>query len=106
MVWSLIDGKHIVYLRHHDGFLVDMGDDGMDEKINGMAVDFAMRMKEVTLVSSDTAYMRWSCHNGYKLPYQLCRNLPPQQWWPDYRFFGKPAMRTLRMAGAAHHKKW
>ena len=28
----------------------------------------------------------------------------PQQWGPIYRFLGKPAMRTGRIAGAADHK--
>ena len=31
---------------HHDGFLVDRVDDGLDEEIDGMAADFAMRLKE------------------------------------------------------------
>ena len=34
---------------HHDRFLVDMVDDGLDEEIDGMAADFAIRLKDVTL---------------------------------------------------------
>ena len=35
VMWSLIDGKHIVSLPHHDGLFVDMVDDCLDEKIDG-----------------------------------------------------------------------
>ena len=28
VMWSLIDGKHIASVLHHDGLLVDMVDDG------------------------------------------------------------------------------
>ena len=28
---SLIDGKHIVSVPHHDGLLLDRADDGLDE---------------------------------------------------------------------------
>ena len=48
-MWSLIDGKHIVFVPHHDGLLVDRVDDGLDGEIDGMAADFAIRLKEVTL---------------------------------------------------------
>ena len=46
VMWSLIDGKHIVYVPHQDGLLVNRVDDGLDEEIDGMAADFAMRLKE------------------------------------------------------------
>ena len=48
-MWSLMDGKHSVYVPHHDGLLVDMVIDGLNEEIDGMAADFAMRLKEVIL---------------------------------------------------------
>ena len=48
-MWSLMDDKHSVYVPHHDGLLVDMVSDGLDEEIDGMAADFAMRLKEVIL---------------------------------------------------------
>ena len=35
VMWSLIDGKHIVSVPHHDGLFVDRGDDCLDEKIDG-----------------------------------------------------------------------
>ena len=38
-MWSLIDGKHIVSVPHQDGLFVNRVDDGM-------AADFAMRLKE------------------------------------------------------------
>ena len=45
----IIEDRHIVYVVPYlDGFLVDMVDDGLDEEIDRMASDFAMRMKEVT----------------------------------------------------------
>ena len=45
VMWSLIDGKHIVSVLHHDGLLVVRVDDVLDKEIDGMADDFAMRMK-------------------------------------------------------------
>ena len=53
VMWSLTGGKHIVSVPHHDGLLVDRVDDGLDERIDGMAADFAMRLKEVTLAALD-----------------------------------------------------
>ena len=53
VMWSLIDGKHIVSVPHHDGLLVDRVDDGLDVEIDRMAADFAMRWKEVTLAALD-----------------------------------------------------
>ena len=44
VMWSLLDGKHIVSAPHHDGLLVDRVYDGLDEEIDGMAADFTMRM--------------------------------------------------------------
>ena len=38
---------------HHDALLVDRVDDGLDEEIDGMAADFTMRLKEVTLAALD-----------------------------------------------------
>ena len=35
VMWSRIDGKHIVYLPQHDGLFVDMVDDCLDEMIDG-----------------------------------------------------------------------
>ena len=47
VMWSLIDGKHIVSsVTHQDGLFVNRVDDGLDEEIDGMAADFAMRLKE------------------------------------------------------------
>ena len=37
VMWSLIDGKHIVSVPHQDGLLVDKVDDGRDGEIDGMA---------------------------------------------------------------------
>ena len=53
MMWPRMDGKHIVYVPHHDGLLEDRADDGLDEEIDGMAADFAMRLKEGTLAALD-----------------------------------------------------
>ena len=53
VMWLLIDGKHIVYVPHYDGLLVDRVDDDMDEEIDGMAANIAMRLKEVTLAVLD-----------------------------------------------------
>ena len=39
MMWSLIDGKHIVSVPHHDGLFVDRIDDCLDEDIDGRAED-------------------------------------------------------------------
>ena len=53
---------------------------------------------------NDTAYKRWSCHNGHKLLCKLCRNQtppPPPAMGARHTVFGKPAMR---MVGAAPHK--
>ena len=52
-MWSLIDGKHIVSVTHQDGSFVNRVDDGLDEEIDGMAADFAMRLttREVKLLS-------------------------------------------------------
>ena len=58
----LIDGKHIVSVPHHDGLFVDMVD-GLNEEIDGMAADFAMRLKEVTLAALD---MPTRDVNGYQ----------------------------------------
>ena len=49
----VMDGKHIVYVPHHDGLLVDRVDDGLYEEIDGMAADFAMRLNEGTLAVLD-----------------------------------------------------
>ena len=35
VMWSLIDGKHIVYVPHHDGLFVDRVNDCLDEDIDG-----------------------------------------------------------------------
>ena len=48
-----MDDKHIVSVPHHDEFLVDRVDDGLDEEIDEMAPDFAMRLKEGTLAALD-----------------------------------------------------
>ena len=34
VMWSLIDGKHIVFVPHHDGLFVDRVDDSLDEEID------------------------------------------------------------------------
>ena len=53
VIWPLIDGKHIVSVPHLDGLLVGMVEDSLDEVIDGMAADFAMRLKEITLAVLD-----------------------------------------------------
>ena len=47
---------------------------------------------------------RLSCHSGLKLLCKSCRTSPPQQWGPDLRFLGMPAMRTRWLTGAAAPK--
>ena len=37
VMWPLIGGKHIVYVPHHDGLLVDRVDYDLDERFDGMA---------------------------------------------------------------------
>ena len=44
-----MDINHIVSVPHHDGLFVDRVDDGLDEEIDGIAAEFAMRLKEGTL---------------------------------------------------------
>ena len=39
VMWSLIDGKHIVSVPHHDGLFVDRVDDCLDEEIDGGTED-------------------------------------------------------------------
>ena len=53
-MWLLMDGKHIVSVPHYDGLLVDRVDDCLDEEIDGIASDFAMRLKECTLAALKT----------------------------------------------------
>ena len=53
VMWPFMDGRHIVSVPYHDGFLVDRVDDGLDEEIHGMDDDFAMRLKEGTLAELD-----------------------------------------------------
>ena len=38
-------------VQDHNGLLVDRADDDLDEEIDGLAADFAMRLKEVTLAA-------------------------------------------------------
>ena len=42
VMWSLIDGKHIVSVLHHDGLIVDRVDDDLDEEIEVMVAEFTM----------------------------------------------------------------
>ena len=35
VMWSFKDGKHIMYVPHHDGLFVDMVDACLDEEIDG-----------------------------------------------------------------------
>ena len=53
------------------------------------------------MAPNDTAYKRWSCHSGHKI---LSNQPAPINGGPIYHFWGKPAMRTRWMAGAASHK--
>ena len=39
VMWSLIDGKHIVSVPHHDGLFVDRIDGCLDEEIDGGTED-------------------------------------------------------------------
>ena len=41
-----------MYVSHHVGLLVEKIDDGMDEQIDGMAADFAMRLNKGSLAAS------------------------------------------------------
>ena len=61
VMWLLMDSKHIVSVPHHDKLLVDRVDDGLDEEIDGLAVDFVMRLKEGTLAALDrtTREVKW-----------------------------------------------
>ena len=34
VIWSLIDGKYIVAVPHHDGLFEERVDDGLDEEID------------------------------------------------------------------------
>ena len=54
VMWSVIDSKHSVSMPYHDGLLVDMINDGLDDEIDGIAVDFAIHIKEVTLPALDS----------------------------------------------------
>ena len=40
-------------MQHHDGLLVNRVDDRLDEEIDGIVVDFAMRLMKVTLAALD-----------------------------------------------------
>ena len=53
VMWSLIDGKHVVSVPHYDGLLVDRVDDGLDAGIDGMADHCVMWLKEVTMAALD-----------------------------------------------------
>ena len=53
-MWSLVDGKHIMYVPHHDGLHMDRVGDGLDEEIDRMDSDFPMQMKEVTVAVLDS----------------------------------------------------
>ena len=53
VMWSLIDGKHIVSVSYHDGLLVDRVNDGLDQDIDRISADFGMHMKNVTLAAYD-----------------------------------------------------
>ena len=49
---------------NHDDLLVDRVDDGLDEEIDGMAADFAMRWKEVSGCIGQEHVVEW-CKLGY-----------------------------------------
>ena len=54
---------------------------------------------------NDTAYTRWSCHNGLANTVQIVSTPPaPTNGGLITVFLGKPAMRTPWMAGNAPHK--
>ena len=56
MYWwrrAISDDKYIVPVSHHDVLIVDLVNGGLDEHIDGMAANFAMRMKEITLAALD-----------------------------------------------------
>ena len=49
-------------LPHHDGLLVDRVDDDLNEEIDGMAADFAIRLdfrRMIFCVLVDTCYLCW-----------------------------------------------
>ena len=48
-MWALIDDKNIVSVARYEGFLVDMVNEGINQEFSGMAADFAIQEKEVTL---------------------------------------------------------
>ena len=49
--WSLIYVKQIVFVPHHDGLFVDIVNDDLDGKIDGMTASFGMWLKEVILTA-------------------------------------------------------
>ena len=67
---------------------------------------FIIKEKTITeLAPNDASYKRWSCHSSHKLRCKLCQTHPPPTMGARFTvFFGKPAMRTRWMAGAAPHK--
>ena len=52
----------------------------------------------------DTAYTRWSCHISLANPVPIVSTPPAPSNGADFRFLGKPALRTHIMAGNAPHK--
>ena len=42
MMWSLIDGKHIVTIPYHDRLLVGSVNDDLDNEIDMVTADFGM----------------------------------------------------------------
>ena len=53
---------------------------------------------------NDKAYTRWSCHSGLANPVKIVSTPPAHSKGADYRFLGKPVMRTRWMAGPDPHK--
>ena len=49
VMWSLIDGTHIVSVPHHDGLFVDRVDDCLDEEIDGRMEDFFDAREDTTV---------------------------------------------------------
>ena len=111
VVWSRIDGKHIVSVPYHDGLFVDRVYDFLDEEIDrGTEHVFDARddnsvkengRAEVDFMAlNDTAHKRWRC----TVDASCCANCiqPFRNGGPIYRFW---ACRSCRPTGAAAHQR-
>ena len=60
-MWSLIDGKHIVSVLHHDRLFVDRVDDCLDDEIDGRTEDLfhAMEDNPVKICHLSSPLWKW-----------------------------------------------